>query len=476
MRKIKLTFTSLLLTIASIGFSQTSTISPYSKYGIGNLRSQSFLQNFALGGVGIALNSDRNINLLNPASYSNIVVTTFEVSVINTSLWLNDGNQKQFQNNPNIDHIAFAFPIIKKKWGMSFGMLPYTDVGYNLSSVQHDSIAGDITLLNKANGGLNRAFFGNGFNIKLKSRFDPFALLLKPFEAPKHKKNDSLATNKKVKHYLQANPTASLSFGVNGNYIFGSTATDDKVIYGQLSNGYNLWTIKKKFVSDVNMDFGMQYKKKFTKYNNKIKDDDVYQLTLGGTIALASDLNTKLTQNIRTFSGTVNFGSVKDTILYIKDAQTITQLPLEYGIGFSIKKENKWLFEIDYKTANWSAIKSNNPLITFNSNYTLATGFEFTPQYNNYQGSYFSRVTYRFGMRYSTSYFLINNEALEEYGITFGTKLPLRRTGTSFPEISLGMEYGNRGKIGNGLIKETFFKVNVGVTINDKWFQKRKYN
>ncbi len=476
MRKIKLTFTLFLLAIASVSFSQTSTISPYSKYGIGNLHPQSFLQNFALGGVGIALNSDRNINLLNPASYSDIVVTTFETALTNNALWLEDGNQKQFQNNPYIDHIAFAFPIIKKKWGMSFGMLPYSNVGYNLSGTQNDSIAGDITLLSKANGGLNRAFFGNGFNVKLKSKFDPFALLLKPFEAPKHEKIDSLTTNKKTKHYLKADSFASLSFGVNGNYTFGSTETDEKVVYGQLTNAYNLWTIKNKFVSDVNADFGMQYKKKFTKYNTKSNDDDVYQLTLGGTVALASNLSTKLTENIRTFSGSVNFGTVKDTILYVKDAQSITQLPVEYGIGFSIKKENKWLFAIDYKTANWSAIKSDNPMIIFNSNYSIATGFEFIPKYNNYQGSYFSRVTYRFGMRYSTSYFLLNNESIDEYGITFGTKLPLRRTGTSFPEISLGLEYGNRGKIENGLIKETFFNVNVGVTINDRWFQKRKYD
>jgi len=40
----------------------------------------------------------------------------------------------------------------------------------------------------------------------------------------------------------------------------------------------------------------------------------------------------------------------------------------------------------------------------------------------------------------------------------------------------MAFKIGQLGETNNGLIKETYFKVVLGATINDRWFIKRKYD
>ena len=42
--------------------------------------------------------------------------------------------------------------------------------------------------------------------------------------------------------------------------------------------------------------------------------------------------------------------------------------------------------------------------------------------------------------------------------------------------INFGFEVGKRGTTNAGLIKEKFFSVRLGLTLNDRWFVKNKYN
>jgi len=42
--------------------------------------------------------------------------------------------------------------------------------------------------------------------------------------------------------------------------------------------------------------------------------------------------------------------------------------------------------------------------------------------------------------------------------------------------VNVSMEFGQMGTTTNGLIKETYGRVVLGFTINDRWFQRFKYN
>jgi hypothetical protein len=423
------------LTLQSWG--QATTNSPYSRYGIGVLRSESFNQNFALGGAGLGFRSNNSLNLLNPASYSEISITTVEFGVTNNALWLSDGTQTQFQNNAYIDHIAFGFPVINNKWGMSFGMLPYSNVGYDYENVSSSIVGSDTLDLNyyyNGDGGLNKVYFGNAFKFKVDS-------------------------------------TSNISFGVNASLIFGSINADKKVVYGNLPSSYNTWQITKSSVADFNFDAGVQYRKTFVNAAS-----EKYNLTIGATYTLGRELKSKDSDLIRTFAGNIDYGSVKDTISNIEEQAGVIELPTQIGGGIAFEKENKWTVLIDYKTTAWDKVQnSESALYQYKMSHSINGGFEFIPKYDAFN-NYFKRIKYRFGARYKTSYLSINDKDINEYGITFGLSLPMKRTDTALPGLNIGVEYGKRGVAKDGLVEEKFVNFNIGITINDRWFIKRKYD
>ena len=413
-------------------YSQATTNSPYSKYGIGILRKQSFARNFGMGSASIGVRSIRDINLTNPASYSAISVVTFDVGYTNSALTLDDGTETQYQNNSYIDHLSIGIPIVKNIWGTSFGILPYSNVGYKYDEVLNDPVAGNVSFYNEGDGAVNKAYFGNGFALKIDS-------------------------------------TSNISVGINAYMLFGTIHQDQKAIYGDVSKAFNVWKVKDESIADFGVDFGLQYQKSFTNVKG-----DVYKATIGATYKAASDINTKKTEIVRSFVGNEDFGTVKDTSEFVQEAADVIQLPSELGFGLSLEKEKEWLIAVDYKTANWGVIATNNALFTYKSNYAIAAGVEFTPKYDG--SNYLQRISYRIGARHSSSYLAINNIDWVESGITFGFGLPIRRSESSFPRLNFGFEYGSNGTTGNGLIKENFFNMNVGVTINAAWFRKRKYD
>ena len=467
-----------LMCWATIASSQNTTSSPYSRYGLGELIPQNFMQNFGMGGTGVGMRSNRNINFNNPASYSALTITTFEAAFINKALYLTDGNQTENLNYPHISYLSFGIPVIKEKWGMSFGLLPFSNIGYDYIHTVNDSSAGDMTYFQTGNGGLTKAYIGNAIQFNPNTNIDPLGLLLKPFAGKRYTiEIDSTGTehrvyNKRIDSLIVDRKTP-ISFGANAYFMFGSFTRDQKVVYGDLANALNLWALQNTAVADVGFDFGVQYQKSYTVYKGtKINK---YNINLGATYAAGNGLKTKYSNMVRTFTGTSDFGTIKDTISLIVEDPRILDLPSEFGLGFSYEKENKWTFAVDYRTSDWGAIASNNSIFSYNNNYYVAAGLEIIPKYNDVE-SYLKRIAYRFGARYNTSYITINNQDLPEYGITFGLGLPLRREQTAVPQVNLGFEYGKRGQTGNDLIEETFFRLNVGITINDRWFIKRKYD
>jgi hypothetical protein len=94
------------------------------------------------------------------------------------------------------------------------------------------------------------------------------------------------------------------------------------------------------------------------------------------------------------------------------------------------------------------------------------------PDYNSFS-KYWKRATYRAGLHFENTGLEINNETIKEFGISFGVGLPV---GNVFSNVNLGFEIGKRGTTNQNLIQENFFNVNISLSLNDRWFQKRKYN
>jgi hypothetical protein len=68
---------------------------------------------------------------------------------------------------------------------------------------------------------------------------------------------------------------------------------------------------------------------------------------------------------------------------------------------------------------------------------------------------------------------VVNDVDINNFGITFGVGLPL---GRSLSNLNLGFELGKRGTTRADLVEENYLKINIGISLNDRWFRKRKIN
>ena len=98
---------------------QRFTDSPYSRFGIGQIQQKSFAQANALGGSHIALKNDTLlplfINVANPASYTSLLLTTFEAGVNSTFNKFSNSTTTFNSNNTSLNYIILRFRIPGKK-------------------------------------------------------------------------------------------------------------------------------------------------------------------------------------------------------------------------------------------------------------------------------------------------------------------------------------------------------------------------
>ena len=92
--------------------------------------------------------------------------------------------------------------------------------------------------------------------------------------------------------------------------------------------------------------------------------------------------------------------------------------------------------------------------------------------------SYWSRVTYRGGLRFEDTGLLVDGSGIgnnftpiKDFGINVGLGLPF---GNRASNINIGLEYGQRGTTDNKLIQENYFNFRLSLSLNDIWFKKRQ--
>ena len=76
-------------------------------------------------------------------------------------------------------------------------------------------------------------------------------------------------------------------------------------------------------------------------------------------------------------------------------------------------------------------------------------------------------------MRFEETGLNINNQSIDEFGISFGVGLPIGRL---FENANIGFEFGQRGTTNANLVEENFVNFQISLSLNDRWFVKRKYD
>ncbi len=435
-RKIEKVFLIVVFLIIGIcSYAQSGTYgaySPYSIYGIGEISKQGTAYNKSMGGVGIASRNKRYINYLNPAAVtardSLSFMADFGLSQKNTLFTQND--IRSAKNTFNVYNFVMSFPIYKSSAFM-VGITPFSDVGYDFSSVETNSDiignTGNVTYDSYGTGSIYQIFASAGATFW--KRFSVGAEVLFLFGNIDKVTNMNFADNS----YRSLNSGNDLTVrGVTGKFGL---------------------QYEQKLASNVSMVFGATYrmKSKMRGYSTDYK------------YAVQSSVTDTLRHNV---------GVLKDKGMNFGD---------ELGLGLSIKSGDKWCAEFDYVRSDWrssgmdkapgfSSVGKSS--FTSSVSQSFRAGFEIVPNRNDIR-YYLRRCAYRAGVYYDQSYYRLDGKDVNTIGITLGVTLPVFRW---YNGISLGVDLGQRGNRNDGMIRERYAMFVVGFNIHDIWFQKPRYN
>ena len=406
--------------------------SPYSIYGIGDISKEGTAFNKSMGGVGVATRNRRFINYLNPAAVTARDSLSFmaDFGLQQSNKVYSQGKLKSAHNTFNIYNFVMSFPIYRSSAFM-VGITPFSDVGYDFSSIETDpniiGQTGNISYDSYGTGSVYQVFAGAGVTFWKR-----------------------------------------LSLGAEAIYYFGNI---DKVTnmdysnssYRSVNSGSDL------MVRGTTGKFGLQYEQK-----------------LGGDVSMIIGATYRLSTSLK---GTAlnyryaNQDSVTDTLK--NESADLRKAGLriadELGVGISFKGGEKWSAEFNYLRSDWRnsgfdsasgfSVKSDTETFSSAVSQSFRAGFEIVPNRNDIR-YYLRRCAYRAGVYYDQSYYKLNGNNVNSMGITLGVTLPVFRL---YNGLTLGVDLGQRASTRNNMIRERYATFVVGFNIHDIWFQKVQY-
>ena len=415
MTKLKMLMAALVCTVPALA---QNVSTPYSMYGYGILGDRATSMQRQMGGVGYAMNSGRQINVMNPASYAAIDSLTFlfDMGADLSFIWSQEGDAKEKSTGGGLDYLTMQFPI-SKYLGGSVGLLPYSSVGYAFGNdISHG------TMENQGSGGINELYLGLSGKIK------------------------------------------GFSIGFNVSYDFGNIVND---VFANPSSGSTKFEHVME-VRDWNIVLGAQYTQKIGRYD---------RFVLGATY---SPKKTLLGTTWATIQETTQESTPTEVARMSLKNHYYTPNSVGAGISYTHERVSRFNVEFDYTWQGWKVCRYpplysiDNPEVVvfngmeFNNRSRYAAGAEYVPKL---RGSYMQRAAYRLGAYYTDDYLKIHGNGVREYGVTAGVGFPTVEGKTM---INLGFEWKMRQAHPQALLKENYFNITLGVNFNEVWFFKRK--
>lgn len=410
----------IIVLVTLFGFTamaQQRTSSPYSYFGLGQQTFKGTIENRSMGSIRTYVDSI-HVNLRNPAAYGQLRLTTYSVGMVHTENWSTDGVNNDTYDNTNVEYVSVGIPV-SKKTAFGFGLVPFQSVGYNLGSLDSDLYTNF-----SGRGGLNRAYFSIGTQL-----------------------------------------VEGLSLGAEIRYSFGEEENSSSVVRSDVQYGTN--ERNETDFSGASWNFGAHYRKLFN--NGK-------EVQISATYSPESNLgavNNRTVTRIQLLPGPTERPI---EIRELGESSDKLRLPSELSVGLGYGEQLKWFVGGEYilRGSIATTMRSQTPTnVSFKDATSYRLGGYYIPDYNSVT-SYWKRVTYRAGLRYEDLGMELNGENITEFGISFGMSLRVGQT-SAFSNATIGFEYGQRGSTNNGLVKEDFASISIGLSLNDRWFQKRKF-
>lgn len=416
--------------------------SPYSRYGMGDLVPNQNMTSRGMGGIAAGISDYQSINFVNPASLGNVYSTIFDLGgeIDFRTLKSNISPDKFNSVNTLISYLQVAFPITPKKmkakgnsWGMSFGLRPLTRINYKIEDNKRIAGIDSVTTLYEGSGGVNQVNIGTGIKIK---RF---------------------------------------SVGINAGYSFGHKDYSTKV------NLINDSVIYYKSNTQAQTRFGGLFVDAGIQYEIPTKNGGLLRLGAYGNMQQKLKAKRDNLSATYTFDGNGNLAYI-DTVQYKKDQEGDIKIPASFGAGFIYSDKNRhWVAGLDVEMSNWQNYTYYGQRDFTQNSWKVKAGAQYYPASNTTAANkYWSFVNYRAGFFYGNDYISLNNNKHPEYGVTLGVGMPLtsfqRLRFGEFVILNAGLELGTRGNKKSVSIRENVSRFSIGVSMNARWFQNRKYD
>jgi hypothetical protein len=460
LHKHRLYFTAILFGGISLSANAQDN-SPYSRFGLGDLYAGQNIATRSMGGISAGyvdygiLGAPFNINLNNPAALGslsntkNFSNTIFDLgSEVNFRTLKSNVNESKYQStNALMSYLQVAFPLSSpamekkgKTLAMSFGLKPITRTSYKVEKNGRIDGIDSVQNLYEGNGGLNQANVSLGFRIIGKGK----------------SKNE-------------------LNLGVSSGYRFGSRILSSRLSF--INDTIDYYKSNSEVTSrygGVFLDAGFQY---------LINVKNAGRLRVGGYANFSHRMNAFENKNTETFEFNQIGGVVKiDSIQTSSETAGTIEMPMSYGLGFTYQTKNKnWLIGMDYEGSRWANYRYYGQTDNTQNSWTLRMGAEYYPaKANAATNTYWQYIKYRAGFFYGTDYIRLD-QSRTRAAITFGAGFPLTtprliQTRGEYVALNSSIEIGSVGNAQTGPMMENSFRVNIGISMNARWFQKRSYD
>ena len=138
-----------------------------------------------------------------------------------------------------------------------------------------------------------------------------------------------------------------------------------------------------------------------------------------------------------------------------------------------LEKKNSWFIGFQYESklsSNFENVFLDTQNVSYRDSNSLSIGGYIIPDSSSLI-SYWKRVKYRIGIKNEKKSIIVNNLPINHFSLNLGLGLPI----AGLSKANLGLEIGKVGD-NDSLVKENYFALRLGLSLNDVWFIKRKYN
>ncbi|GAC1377739.1 MAG: membrane protein [Hymenobacter sp.] len=409
--------------------------SPYSRIGLGEFNANTGgVRQMGMGGVGLAAPNAVNVNELNPAMLYYVSRTTFEAGYNGQYKTVQNASSANRSGNATLGYFAMSVPL-SSKWGAAVGLKPVSAVDYESNSIQ--DVAGTPTQTQvlkqyKGTGGVSEAYLGQGFRL-----------------------------------------SKALTVGVTAAYVFGvvdeTAGTTVQVVNSTDALVKSVDRLHTRY-SDFAFRTGAHYRHKIGKELN---------VNLAGVYSFGHNLRG---QQTITREQENTDGTLIGTPAAVSDGRGSTYVPALAQAGISFDNDKNWSLNLDAAQQQWAKFNSFGSTGTpLNNTLRFGLGGELTPDPTSIE-HYFRRVSYRAGLAVAQLPYQPGGKMLYDRSVSWGFAFPLpTATPLEATTFSLAFTYGVRGNTdvlsaaaGTSNVQENYIRGQLGVTLNNRWFIKRR--